>query len=263
MGKNAPDPTPASEIVAAQSGSNISNATANAYLQNVNEVGPDGTRTFEQIGTQSVYDPNLDQNIDIPQFQVTTTLSDAQRRIKDQNDAAGLNLATLGNDLSGQLGDQLTGNFSLGNEATEARLFELGRARLDPRFAESRESLRTQLANQGIHEGSAAYDRALSRHGEQENDAYNQLLLSGRGQAAQELLAEDNQRINQISALLSGGQVSQPNFQSGVGVSGIAPVNVAGAIQNEDAQNAANYYANQQLLGSTLGAAGGLFSLFG
>jgi hypothetical protein len=88
----------------------------------------------------------------------------------------------------------------------------LGSKRLNPLFDQRRAATETRLANQGIYKGSEAYDREFSNFGQQENDAYNQLLLTGRGQAVQEALTERNQPINEITALMSGGQVSQPNF---------------------------------------------------
>lgn len=257
----APPPTPPRETSAAATGTNVSTAIANAFLTNMNEFGPDGTRTFNQTGSTSVTDPFTGQTYQVPRFSVTTTLSPQQQRIKAQHDAASLNLATLGNNLSGTLGQQLTGNFRLGNEAVESRLFELGRGRLDPMFAQREEDLRTRLANQGIRAGSEAYDREMRNFAQGQNDAYNSLLLSGRGQATQELLTEDNQRINQISALLSGGQVSMPNFMTGVGVNPIPTTDNASIIANTDAQRMNAWQQTQAARGSTIGALGGLFSL--
>lgn len=262
MGKSAPKPTPPRETSAATTGSNISTGIANAYLTNMDEYGPDGSKTFQNTGeTQKVTDPYTGLTYDIPRFSVTTTLSPEQARIKAQQDAASLNLSTLGNNLSGQLGEKLTGNFTLDNAATEGRLLELGRSRLDPMFAQRDEDLRTRLANQGIKVGSEAYDREMRNLGMQQNDAINQLLLSGRGQASQELLAQDNQRINQISALMSGGQVSSPNFMTGAGVSPIATTDNASIIANNDAAKMAAWQQQQAATGSLLGGIGGLFAL--
>lgn len=261
MGKSAPAPTPPKETSAATTGTNISTAVANAWLQNMNETGPDGSRTFTQTGTQSVTDPYTGKTYSIPRFSVATKLSKQQAAIKGQQDAASLNLATLGKNLSGTLGTQLTGNFKLGNEATEARLMELGSKRLDPMFARRDEDLRTRLANQGIKAGSAAYDREMANLGQQENDAYTKLLLEGRGMANQEMLTEDNQRINQISALLGGGQVSMPNFQTGVGVQGAATTDNGSIIANSDAAKQNAWSQSQAGWGSLLGGIGGLFSL--
>lgn len=261
MGKKSPSPTPPKETSAASTGTNISTAIANAYLTNMNETGPDGTKTFDQTGMTTITDPYTGKTYKIPKFSVTTTLSPEQQAIKAQQDAAGLNLATLGNNLSGTLGQQLTGNFKLGNEAVESRLFDLGRQRLDPMFAQRDEDLRTRLANQGIKVGTAAYDREMALAGQQQNDAYNNLLLQGRGQATQELLTEDNQRINQISALLGGGQVSMPNFMTGANVNPAATTDNASIIANSDAAKMAQWQANQAAMGSAIGGLGGLFAL--
>lgn len=258
MCMDAPDPTPPQETSAAATGTNVATSIANAFLQNMNEVTPQGTKTFDQTGDYTFTDPYTGQTYTVPRFTVTQTYSPEEQGIMDQNTRARGNLATLGADLSGQLGQQLTGNFRLGNEATEARLMELGRARLDPLFAQRDEDLRTRLANQGIKAGSAAFDREMQNLGMQQNDAYNQLLLSGRGQASQELLAEDNQRINQISALLSGGQVSAPNFMTGAGVQGIPITDNAALIANADNQRMQAWQQSQAAMGGLFSGLGGL-----
>lgn len=95
---------------------------------------------------------------------------------------------TPGASLDGEVyrGDPLT----LGNEATEARLFDLGSKRLDPRFAREQETLQSSLLARGIREGSDAWNAAMGNFNEGRNDAYNSLLLSGRAQAANESMAE-------------------------------------------------------------------------
>jgi hypothetical protein len=257
MGKNAPSPPDPRETSAASTGTNVS--IANAWLGNINEVGPDGSTSIARTGTESMFDPYTKKSYDIPTFTRTTQLSPQQQLIKEQQDAASLNLASLGNNLSGTLGQQLTGNFKLGNEETEARLMDLGRARLDPMLAQRREAEETRLANQGVRAGSTAYDRAMASIFQGENDAYNELLLRGRGQASQELLTEDNQRINQISALLSGGQVSQPNFM-GANMPTIPTTDTAGLINANYDQRLAAWQQKSKGVGSVLGGLGGLFS---
>jgi hypothetical protein len=255
MGKSAPKPPNPKETAAASTGTNVSTAIANAWLGNISEIGPDGSTKVDQTGMQQMYDPYTKQTYSIPTFTRTTQLSEQQKLIKDQQDAASLNLATLGNNLSGTLGNQLTGNFQLGNEAVESRLFDLGSKRLDPAFAKQEEALRSRLLNSGIREGSAAWNSEMERSQQGKNDAYNQLLLQGRGQASQELLTEDNQRINQISALLNGGQVSQPNFM-GANMPTIPTTDTAGII-NQDYQNRLAAFQQKQA------GLGGLFSGLG
>lgn len=261
MGAKAPAPTNPRETSAATTGTNLSTAIGNAWMTNMNEYGPDGSREFNNTGMETVTDPYTGQTYQVPRFSVTTTLSPEQQAIKEQQDSASLNLATLGSDLSGTLGDHLRGNFTIGNEATEARLFDLGRARLDPLFAQRDEDLRSRLANQGIKAGSAAYDREMALLGQNQNDAYNQLLLTGRGQAVNEQLTEDNQRINQISALLGGGQVSQPMFATNPNVTPMATTDNGSIIANYDNARMNAWQQNQAGWGSLLGGIGGLFSL--
>jgi len=62
------------------------------------------------------------------------------------------------------------------NEATRQSvadsLYGQSTSRLDPRFQQGRHDLETQLANQGITQGSDAYDREMANFGRDENDAY-------------------------------------------------------------------------------------------
>lgn len=250
----APDPA---KTAAAQTGTNVTTALANAQLGNVNQYGPDGSITYRQNGGTSFTDPTSGASYWIPQYEQITSLSPEQQAIKAQNDGASLNLASLGNNLSGKLGSQLTDNFKLGNEATEARLMELGRKRLDPVIAQRDEDLRTRLANQGIKAGSDAYAREMNTFNQGTNDAYNQLLLTGRNQANNELLTEDNQRINQISALLNGGQVTMPSF-GGTNQPTLPTVDYAGLVDRNYQAQLGQY---QSQMAQRQGILGGLFGL--
>lgn len=260
MGKpsapKAPDPK---ETAAAQTGTNVTTALANAQLGNVNQYGPDGSITYSTNGGQTFRDPTTGASYFIPQYEQTTSLSPEQQAIKEQNDKASLNLSTLGSNLSGSLGNQLKDNFKLGNEETEARLMELGRKRLDPLVAQRDEDLRTRLSNQGIKAGSDAYAREMNTFNQGSNDAYTQLLLQGRNQANQELLTEDNQRINQISALMGGGQVSQPQFGQ-TNQPQLPTVDYAGLVENKYQSELGAYNSKMQ---QQQGLLGGLFGLGG
>jgi hypothetical protein len=134
---------------------------------------------------------------------------------------------------------------------------ELGRKRLDPVIAQRDEDLRTRLANQGIKAGSDAYSREMNTFNQGTNDAYNQLLLTGRQQSVNEALTERNQPLNEISALMSGSQVSQPNYV-GSNMPTIPTTDVAGLI-NENYSQQMNAY-NQQMA-QRQSILGGLFGL--
>ncbi|WP_395449951.1 tail fiber domain-containing protein [Aminobacter sp. UC22_36] len=258
MGKpKAPTPPDPKETSAASTGTNISTAIANSWLNNANQVTPDGTITYTKSGEEKITDPYTGKTYTIPKTTVTTQLSAAQQAIKDQTDKAQLNLGTLANNQSSFLNSYMAKPFDGSNEAVEGRLMELGRKRLDPLLAQQQDQLTTRLANQGIMPGSAAYDRAMAQQGQSANDAYNQLLLSGRGQAFAEAQAVRNQPINEITALLSGSQVSAPKAQGYTG-STIPTTDNAGLI-NENFNQKMNIY-NQQMAQSQ-GLLGGLFGL--
>jgi hypothetical protein len=141
--------------------------------------------------------------------------------------------------------------------ATEDKIAKLGAARLDPRFEREGAALDTQLINKGIRPGSKAWQDAQLAQSQSKNDAYNQLYLSGRGQGAQEALTERNQPINEISALLSGSQVSQPGFTN-TPTPGVAPTDVIGANQQSLNQQNVGY---QGQLASNNAMMSGLFGL--
>lgn len=253
----APAPPDPAQTAGAQTAQNIGTAIAQQNLNNVNQVTPDGSLTYSQTGTYAHTDPNTGRVYDIPQYTATQTLSDAQQGIYDTNKATEANLATLGRDQSARLGTLLGAPVDLSNEAVEGRLMELGRARLDPALERRRESLRTSLSTQGIKEGSTAYDRAMARAMEGENDAYNSLMLQGRGQAVQEALTARNQPINEISALMSGSQVSMPQFV-GTNPANIANVDRAGLEMSNYNARLANWQQQQANRQSVMG---GLFGL--
>jgi hypothetical protein len=258
MGKNsAPDPPDPVETSKAQTGTSVATALANAQLNNVNQIGPDGSKIFTNTGEYSFTDPFTNQTYKIPKTTETTTLSPAQQAIKDQLDQAKLGLNTLANTQTNFLQDYMGTPFEGGNDATEARLMELGRKRLDPIMARQDEALRTRLANQGIKAGSTAYDRELELQNQARNDANNQLLLTGHGQAFQEGQALRNQPINEITALMSGGQVSMPQF--GNTNQGSIPTTDNAGLINTNFNQRMNIWQQEQANSQNL--LGGLFGL--
>lgn len=250
---DSPSPPPIPDPVKtakAQTASNKATAITQAQLNNYDQIGPDGNKTYQQTGT---YDDGT------PKFTQTTTLSAPNQQIYDTNLGTKQNIAQIGKDQSAKIGSLLGTNINLDNDATEARLFDLGSKRLDPMFARNEDALRTRLTNQGIQPGSAAWNAEMTQFQQGKNDAFDQLALTGRGQAVQEALTERNQPINEISALMSGSQVSQPTF-SATPSTGVAGTDVAGITQN--AYNAANQQYQTQMSQNNA-AMGGMFGLGG
>ena len=154
---------------------------------------------------------------------------------------AGLGVGQgLGNTTPSFTGDvsKTADQFSADRQAISDALYANQTKYLGDQFARDDERLRSQLLSRGLTEGSAAYDNALRDQQRAQNDAYGTAANNATSQSAQmqklmqdALLnsastqqnlylqglsgaaTEQNQPLNQILALLGGGQVSQPNLQ--------------------------------------------------
>jgi hypothetical protein len=265
MGSKAPPPQPQAPdpyaTAQAQGEMNRKTAIQNQYLNSTNQRTPYGALTYRQTGTWAD---------GTPRFEAEQTLSPEQQRLYDQSSANQYKLGSLGGRQIDRVDELLARPVNLSNEATEARLMDLGRKRLDPRFAEEEDALRTRLANMGLTMGSEAYTKELDRFGRGKNDAYNELLLRGRGQSVQEALTERNQPLNEITALMSGSQVTQPNFTTtpqtqvgGVDYSGMVQSNY-GQAMNQYNRNLDRSSADRNaMLGGIFGLAAAPFAGFG
>lgn len=243
-----PDPVATAQ---AQAGMNRDTAITQQMLNMTNQVTPTGTLTYNQTGTGKFRDSQGNW-VETPTYTATTQLTPEQQAIFDKTQAAQGNLAGIAEDQSAFLQDYLAKPFEYNNQDAENWAYDLGAARLDPRFAQQEDQLRTQLISSGIRPGTAAYDREMSRLGETKNDAYNQLMLTGRQQAYTEALQERNQPINETGALLSGSQVAMPQFQS-TPQTGVGGVDYTGLVNQQYQAKLANSQAQM----------GGLFGLLG
>ncbi len=255
MGKgSAPVPPNPVTTAQAQTASNINTATAQSELNHVNQVTPYGNLTYTQEAGEG----------DVPQYTATQTLSPTGQALFDANSSTMQNLADLGVEQSGRLSGLLSEPFSLDNDAVESRLMELGSNRLAPLLEKRRVQQEQSLADRGIRIGSDAYGSAQSDISQGENDAYNQLLLTGRNQAMQEAITARSQPLNEIMAISQGSQIQQPNFAQ-TPQSGVANTDVAGLISNNYNQqlNAYNQQQqnNNQMLGGLFGVGANLMML--
>jgi hypothetical protein len=216
----APDPV---KTANAQAQMNKDTAVAQYGLSATNQITPEGSLTYTQNGTWSD---------GTPRFTATQTLSPEQQKLYQQQTQLGSKLNNLAIGQTDRLGNVLSQPVDLSNNATESRLMELGRQRLDPIIAQREKATEAELINKGVRPGTEAYRRATEAVNLQTNDAYNQLLLNGRQQSVQEILAQRNQPINEISALMGGGQVSTPQFTS-TPQPGVNGVDYTGLVNNK------------------------------
>lgn len=177
-------------------------------------------------------------------WQLDQRLSSAEQQKLDWNNELALNQLGIADKLLGQAGDSLgkqidtsgmqkirgfdpydaapqygnvgqvgyTGQDPLEGMAVQDAIL----SRLSPQIARDDESLRTRLANQGLNEGTAAWDNAMQQQGQKVNDLYTNAALQGIGAAQQNRQMElDASKTNAANYLAQRGQDlnSDANYQ--------------------------------------------------
>ena len=229
----APDYTAAAQK---QGEANLNSALATNYLNQPNQVGPDGSLTFS-------YDYENGQRLPdgtiIPRTTATTALSAAQQKLYDQNNQ----ISTALNDLAsrgigyvdrasatpvdvGSLPAMATGPQvqSMDGSITPTDLTGISRAptfddfatdrdrvtealmsRMRPELERQRQARESVLANQGLNMGSDAYNREQQILGQNDNDAFMQSILAGTGE-------QQRQFTNAMSLRDQGTSEAMQNF---------------------------------------------------
>lgn len=160
-------------------------------------------------------------------------------------------------------------DLAAGRKAVEDAMY----SRLEPKFARDESDLRTRLANQGLDAGSEAFNREMDMFGQNKNDARQQVTLAGgqeesrlfglgqanRNQAINEYDAQRNAPLNELNALRSSTQLTNPQFQN-TSYQGAQPGDLMGATYNSY-QGAMNNYnqkvaSNNGMMGSIMGLGG-------
>ena len=161
---------------------------------------------------------------------------------------------------------------------SEDSAYQAATSRLDPQWNQRQAAMETQLRNQGLAPGGEAYTNAARDFNFGRNDAYqqaqanavnqgltNQQAQFNMGLAAnqtglQEAMALRNQPLNELNALRSSSQVSNPQFGNIPQQQTTAGPNMMGAAQaqsgydmglfNQQAQNANAFNSGLFSLGS-------------
>jgi hypothetical protein len=288
MGKKAPAAPPAPDYRGAaieQGAANLEAARATARLSNPNTYTPYGTQLVSYDG-------------DIPTIRQTLTPT-AQKTLEAQQgvELSLANLGSKGAQTASNVLDKPF-SFGGPNVQTSLDLSNVAKmpvnagmtgqeaimSRLEPSLARQRTSTETNLINQGLRPGTEAYDNAIRSLGEQETDARTQAVLQGLnldiganqqgfGQALeagkfgntaqQQMLAQAIQGrqmpLNEITALMSGSQIQNPQFGAYSG-STVQPAPIFAGTQAQGAFDQNNY--NQQVSQANAATAG-LYSLGG
>ena len=290
----APDYTGAANATAA---GNASQAQVAQYGSMTNQVTPYGTVTYTRkpMGKTS-------QGDELNQWTQTMNLSPAQQALYDQNQALNQTLGNIAqtgvgyvqnsmdNPLDFSQNQALQSPGQIQQQASNAA-YQNAAQYLDPQFQQSNAQLANRLANQGITQGSEAYNNAMLNAGNQQQQAYesarNQAYLQGQQGAQQQYaqaLGTRQQQIaeqqvlrqdplNTLNAIRSGQQMQVAQMPQ-VGVSNPAGLNSAtqqgtagpdmlGAVTAQGQYNQGLYNAQSAAAGQTnaaaIGAAGAIF----
>lgn len=236
---------------------NRDTAVSEQLLNMVDTHNPWGNVDYDQTGSTS-YTDSTGRTITIPRFTQTTTFTPEQQTIFDRTQAAQTNIAGLAQDQSARLQSYLSTPFQFGNQDAADWSFDLASSRILPQQQRAEEALRTRLVNAGLRPGTQAWDSEMERMTQANRDQLNQLALQGRGQAFSEALATRAAPINEITALLSGSQVTSPGAMSGqTPQTTVGGVDYSGLVQDNYRAKLAN---QQAMMGGLFGLAGNVGS---
>jgi hypothetical protein len=253
MGKNkapkAPDYTAAAQATA-QGNLDASRAALSGSL--INQYTPEGSLQYQQRGTDQFGNP---------QYSAYQTYSPAQQAIADQENKLNAGLLstantglTYANDVLSKPGVDTSKLPSTGIDPGQQYQDAIMK-RLQPQIEGGRNMLENKLTNQGIMQGSEAWNNAISGNDKANNDLLTSATINGMGmglnanqQAFQQQAYNQMQPINVINALRTGSQVSAPNYVNTPGQATTQGADLLGAAQAQynaslgatNAQNAAS-----------------------
>jgi hypothetical protein len=157
MGKSAPSPPAAPNPVdtaRASTSTNVATSVANAFLNNTNQITPEGSVQYDPTGSYTWNDPYTGLNVNIPTFTATQTLSPQGQAIQDQSNAAKFNLAGMANAQSARLSDWLANNIDVSNAPSAGDPSMIGNVPAPATSFAQAGQQQTSLGNYGTQTGS-------------------------------------------------------------------------------------------------------------
>ena len=210
---DSPSPPPAPDYAGAAQQTAAGNLEAAKYATKANRVNqytPYGNLIYSQN------DPN-DEN---SQWSSRIDLSPTGQKLLNYSDASQLGLGEQTGNALGRVNDSLSQPFDQGSvDDIYNKSYETQTARLDPQWEHSQEMAENKLVNQGLRPGTEAYDNAMRNFNVGKNDAYSQArqnAISTMPQSFQLAPAARNQPLNELNALRTGAQVTNPSFNNAV-----------------------------------------------
>ena len=294
-----PSPPPAPDYVGAAqqtAAGNLAAAQAATAANRVSQYTPYGNLVYTQTGVDSQGNPT---------WRADTSLAPAQQQMLDIQNATGVGLGntinsalgrvqqTMGQGFNPQTGP-ITTNAGRANLQTATdyaggmagwdKATALLNQRLAPQMKQAADAQQARLANQGIVQGTKAYENAMRVFNQGQNDLLNQAQLSGQqigqnlftqglqgaqfgNQAQQQMFANQlananlgnqaqqqqynqaltnyNLPLNTLSSLRSGSQVQNPTFVNVPQQATTAGADILGATSAAGNYNLGGYNAQQ------------------
>ena len=257
LGKSSAPATPdyagAAQATAA---GNLDAAKYATQANRANQYTPYGSLTWAQGKNADGTDNN--------QWTQSINLNDTGQKLLDQSNRTSMGLAGLQDNATQRVADQQNKPFDFGSvQDVQDQAYKGYTDRLDPQWEQNSKQMDAKLANQGIVQGSEAYNNAMRTFGENKNDAYNQANLSAlstRGDTFNLANSLRNQPLNELNALRTGSQVTNPTFGSYANQATTAGPDMLGATQATFNSDLAGVNANNAGVANTFN---GLMNLGG
>lgn len=256
MGKSdAPPPPDYAGAAKETAAGNLEAAQQATKANRINTYTPYGNLTYAQ-------DPN-----DPDKWTSTVSLSPTGQALLDQQNKTSLGLGNLQDAATARVGATLGSPMPSAYDPTKAtnNAADLISGRLLPQQQRDRADLETQLANQGIMPGSEAYTRAMDQIGRDQNDARQQAQLQGitlgqsqQGQQYAQEVANRNMPMNELNAIRTGAQVTNPTFQQSPQQATTSGADMLGAANGLNQYNLGLYNSKVGQQNALLGTAGQL-----
>lgn len=266
---DAPDPPNYAAAAQAQGAANVESAVAGSHLNNPNVINPYGTQTWVE-GAKPTDRPTMVQELS-PEQQALYSQS---LQTKGLLGGLGIQGATALGDVIGQNLDLSSLPAAPGDAAgTRDQVINAMMSRVNEDVDRSIDQKNSDLIAAGIRPGTEAYDNAMAQIERGRTDARQQAIIAAgsegqrdyqmdadrRRTALSEMLAGRQTPLNEINALMSGSQVSNPfAVPNAAQNTQVAPAPVFGAAQAQGAADLNSYNAQQAGMSNAMS---GLFGL--
>lgn len=271
----------------AQSAANINTAGAQAALNNVNQVTPYGSTTWDTTGTYTTPDGQV-----VPRYTQTTALTPLAQSILTGQQQTAANLLPGAQQLAGSASQAFTQPLDfntpqsgilnstpqqLSDRAADAS-YAKQKGFLDPQWDQTKQQLEDQLSRQGIPIGSQAYANAMKQFDNSRTQAYdaassgaiangttaasnlfNMALAGNQQNIAQQQLAQTNP-LDILSKIFGSSPSSPQQPITQPGSIPVAATDVIGATNSANSANMGRYNADVAAQNGLFGGLAGLGS---